>query len=146
MVVEVGLEALVLRHLNHLVDIALAAFEKAVELGLFQPLRVVWKPREKGMIVVIDLIVGSFTERVGEVTVEIKILHLVAQVPEVKVSLQLLDSNETLRQLRMVIGMTGGMFGSGLLDQCADFAFVLADDLTDAISPFDRCSESRIQL
>lgn len=55
MVVEVGLEALVLRHLNHLVDIALAAFEKAVELGLFQPLRVVWKPREKGMIVVIDL-------------------------------------------------------------------------------------------
>lgn len=56
----------------------------------------VWKPREKGMIVVIDLIIGSFTERGGEVTVEIKILHLVAQVPEVKVSLQLLDSNETL--------------------------------------------------
>lgn len=43
------------------------------------------------MIVVIDLIIGSFTERGGEVTVEIKILHLVAQVPEVKVSLQLLD-------------------------------------------------------
>lgn len=69
------------------------------------------------MIVVIDLIIGSFTERGGEVTVEIKILHLVAQVPEVKVSLQLLDSNETLRQLRVVIGVPRGTLGCGLLDQ-----------------------------
>lgn len=113
------------RHLNHLVDIALAAFEKAVELGLFQPLRVVWKPREKVMVVVIDLIIGSFTERFGEVTVKIKILHLVAQVPEVKVSLQLLDSNETLRQLRMVIGVPRGTLGCGLLDQSVYLVLML---------------------
>lgn len=98
------------------ISIVLAAFEKAVELGFFQPLRVVGKPREKGMVVVIDLILGSFAERFGDVTVEIKILHLVAQVPEVKVSLQLLDSNETLRQLRMVIGVPRGTLGCGLLD------------------------------
>lgn len=71
----------------------------------------VGKPREKGTVVVIDLILGSFAERFGDVTVEIKILHLVAQVPEVKVSLQLLDSNETLRQLRMVIGVPRGTLG-----------------------------------
>lgn len=69
------------------------------------------------MVVVIDLIIGSFTERFGEVTVEIKILHLVAQVPEVKVSLQLRDGNETLWQLRMDIGVPLGMLGCGLLDQ-----------------------------
>lgn len=69
------------------------------------------------MVVAIDLIVGSFTERVSEVTVEIKILHLVAPVPEVKVSLQLRDGNETLRQLRMVIGVPCGTLGCGLLDQ-----------------------------
>lgn len=77
----------------------------------------VWKPREKGMVVAIDLIVGSFTERDGEVTIEIKILHFVAQVPEVKASLQLCDGNETLRQLRMVIGVPRGTLGCGLLDQ-----------------------------
>ena len=125
MVVEVGLEVHVLRHPNHLVDIALAAFEKAVGLGFFQPLRVVGKPREKGMVVVIDLILGSFAERFGDVTVEIKILHLVAQVPEVKVSLQLLDSNETLRQLRMVIGVPHGTLGCGLLDQSVYLVLIL---------------------
>ena len=125
MVVEVGLEAHVLRHLNHLVDIALAVFEKAVELGFFQPLRVVGKPREKGMVVVIDLILGSFAERFGDVTVEIKILHLVAQVPEVKVSLQLLDSNETLWQLRVVIGVPRGTLGCGLLDQSVYLVLIL---------------------
>ena len=128
MVVEVGLEALVLRHLGHFVDIALAAFEKTVELGLFQPLRVVWKPREKGMVVAIDLIVGSFTERDGEVTIEIKILHFVAQVPEVKVSLQLCDGNETLRQLRMVIGVPRGTLGCGLLDQSVYLVLILCQD------------------
>ena len=125
MVVEVGLEALVLRHLGHFVDIALAAFEKTVELGLFQPLRVVWKPREKGMVVAIDLIVGSFTERDGEVTIEIKILHFVARVPEVKVSLQLCDGDETLRQLRMVIGVPRGTLGCGLLDQSVYLVLIL---------------------
>lgn len=79
------------------------------------------------MVVVIDLILGSFAERFGDVTVEIKILHLVAQVPEVKVSLQLLDSNETLRQLRMVIGVPRGTLGCGLLDQSAYLLLVLAD-------------------
>ena len=69
------------------------------------------------MVVAIDLIVGSFTERGGEVTIEIKILHLVAQVPEVKVSLQLRDGDETLRQLLMVIGVPRGTLGCGLLDQ-----------------------------
>ena len=81
------------------------------------------------MVVVIDLILGSFAERFGDVTVEIKILHLVAQVPEVKVSLQLLDSNETLRQLRMVIGVPRGTLGCGLLDQSAYLLLVLADNL-----------------
>ena len=47
------------------------------------------------MVVVIDLILGSFAERFGDVTVEIKILHLVAQVPEVKVSLP--PNNNLLR-------------------------------------------------
>ena len=145
MVVEVGLEAHILRHPNHLVDIALAAFKKAIELGLFQPLRMVGKPREKVMIVVIDLIVGSFAERVGEVTVEIKILHLVAQVPEVKVSLQLRDGNETLRQLRMVIGVPRGTLGCGLLDQsvylvpCFDRVLEIS-----SISQLDRYSSSCI--
>lgn len=77
------------------------------------------------MVVVIDLILGSFAERFGDVTVEIKILHLVAQVPEVKVSLQLLDSNETLRQLRMVIGVPRGTLGCGLLDQSVYLDLIL---------------------
>ena len=77
------------------------------------------------MVVVIDLILGSFAERFGDVTVEIKILHLVAQVPEVKVSLQLLDSNETLRQLRMVIGVPHGTLGCGLLDQSVYLVLIL---------------------
>ena len=128
MVVEVGLDVLVLCHLNHLVDIALAAFEKAVELGLFQPLRVVGKPREKGMVVAIDLIVGSFAERDGEVTIEIKILHLVARVSEVKVSLQPCDGDETLRQLRMVIGVPRGTLGCGLLDQSVYLVLILCQD------------------
>ena len=47
----------------------------------------------------------------------------------------------------MVIGMTGGTLGSGLLDQCADsLSFSPMTSERDAISPFDRCSESRIQL
>ena len=77
------------------------------------------------MVVVIDLILGSFAERVGDVTVEIKILHLVAQVPEVKVSLQLRDGNETLRQLRMVIGVPRGTLGCGLLDQSVYLVLML---------------------
>ena len=84
--------------------------------------------------------------RFGDVTVEIKILHLVAQVPEVKVSLQLLDSNETLRQLRMVIGVPRGTLGCGLLDQSVYLVLILADNLEKgAISPFERYRPSRIQ-
>ena len=97
------------------------------------------------MIVVIDLIIGSFTERDGEVTVEIKILHLVAQVPEVKVSLKLLDSNETLRQLRVVIGVPRGTLGCGLLDQSVYLVpcFVRVFDISSISQP-ERYSSSCI--
>ena len=79
------------------------------------------------MVVAIDLIVGSFAERDGEVTIEIKILHLVARVSEVKVSLQLCDGNETLRQLRMVIGFSRGTLGCGLLDQSIHLVLMLRE-------------------
>lgn len=43
--------------------------------------------------------------------------------------MQLLDSNETLRQLRMVIGVPRGTLGCGLLDQSVYLVLVLADNL-----------------
>ena len=46
-----------------------------------------------------------------------------------KASLQLLDSNETLRQLRMVIGVPRGTLGCGLLDQSVYLVLILADNL-----------------
>lgn len=83
MVVHVLRKALVLGHLGHLDEVALAALQQALGIRLLKPLVVVGKPLEQVMGVDVNLRVGDFAESVTDVAGVIR--DLVAVLAEVEV-------------------------------------------------------------
>ena len=67
MTVHVLREALVLGHLGHLDEVALAAFEKALEIRLLKPLVVIGKPLEHVVGVEVHRTIGDFTEGISDI-------------------------------------------------------------------------------
>lgn len=100
MTVHVLREALVLGHLGHLDEVALAAFEKALEIRLLKPLVVIGKPLEQVVGVEVHRTIGDFTEGISDIAGVVR--DSVAVLAEVEARLQVLDGGESLWHWRVL--------------------------------------------
>jgi len=129
MVVHVLREALVLGHLGHLDEVALAAFEKALEVRLLKPLVIVGKPLEQVIVREVYVGIGDFAESVADVAV---FLHdLVAVLAEVEARLQVLDGGEALGDRRVLELMLCLAFRLHALDLLLDLIKLVVKGLRD---------------
>ena len=100
MVVHVLREALVLGHLGHSHEVALAALQQALGICLLKPLVVVGKPLEQVIVIEVYVGIGDFAESVADVAGVIR--DLVAVLAEVEARLQVLDGGEALGDRRVL--------------------------------------------
>lgn len=129
MVVHVLRKALVLRHLGHLHEVALAAFEKPLRVGLLNPLVVVGEPLEQVVIIEVYIAVGDLRNGIGDVAVVFG--YLVAVVTDVETFLQLLDGREPFGYHGMLESVLCIAFGLRSGHALLDFIHVLVKRLGD---------------
>lgn len=87
-------------HLGHLDEVALAAFEKALEIRLLKPLVVIGKPLEQVVGVEVHRTIGDFTEGISDIAGVVR--DSVAVLAEVEARLQVLDGGESLWHWRVL--------------------------------------------
>lgn len=129
MVVHVLREALVLGHLGHLDEVALAAFQQALGIRLLKPLVVIGKPLEQVVGVDVSRGVCDFTESIADIAGVVR--DLVSILAEVEARLQVLDGGEALGDRRVLELMLCLALRLHALDLLLDLIHLVAKGLRD---------------
>ena len=104
MVVQILRVAFVLRRLRHLHKVALAAFQEALRVGLFQPFVIVRQPVEQVVVVDVHHAVRRLLQRVADVIGPVHVVHGVfAVVAEVEILDGVVDGDELLSAVEHLV-------------------------------------------